>query len=153
MKKGLTILFQVAVVLIGLCVLAFMLWEPHLEGRNIHATFVDIYFKDPFLAYAYIGSIPFFVIIYQSFTLLGYIGQNNTLSPNSMRALRTIKYCALSLIGLIVLPVSYLFIVRPGDDIAGGVAMGVFMIIISITIATTARVFEKIFQKKQSLKP
>jgi hypothetical protein len=50
---------QVVIVLIGIGVLAFMLWEPHVEGRNAHATVFEIYFHDPFLAYAYIGSIPF----------------------------------------------------------------------------------------------
>lgn len=40
------------VVLGGIGALAFMLWEPHLEGRNAHAGLFEIYFKDPFLAYA-----------------------------------------------------------------------------------------------------
>ena len=58
MKKSSTIFLQVVIVLIGIGVLAAMLWEPHLEGRNVHATLFEIYFKDPFLAYVYIGSIP-----------------------------------------------------------------------------------------------
>ena len=64
------------VVLIGLGALALLLWEPHLEGRNAHATLFEIYFNDPFLAYAYGASIPFFVSLYQAFKLLGYAGQN-----------------------------------------------------------------------------
>ena len=59
MKRSSTIFLQVVVVLIGIGALAIMLWEPHIEGRNAHATLFEIYFKDPFLAYAYIGSIPF----------------------------------------------------------------------------------------------
>jgi hypothetical protein len=60
MKGSSTVFLQVVVVLIGIGALAIMLWEPHIEGRNAHATLFEIYFKDPFLAYAYIGSIPFF---------------------------------------------------------------------------------------------
>ena len=123
MKRSSTIFLRVVIVLIGIGVLALMLWEPHLEGRNVHATLFEIYFKDPFLAYAYIASISFFVALYQAFKLLGYIGQNKVFSPSSVRALRTIKYCAISLVGFIVAAEAYLFIVQRGkDDIAGGVA-------------------------------
>lgn len=70
MKKGPAIFLQTVIVLIGIGALAFMLWEPHIEGRNAHATLFEIYFKDPFLAYAYIASTPFFVALYQAFKLL-----------------------------------------------------------------------------------
>ncbi|MDP3794880.1 MAG: DUF2975 domain-containing protein, partial [Candidatus Sungbacteria bacterium] len=74
MKRSSTIFLQIVIVLIGIGVLALMLWEPHLEGRNVNATFFEIYFKDPFLAYVYLGSIPFFVGLYQAFKVLGYVG-------------------------------------------------------------------------------
>jgi len=70
-----TIFLQAVIVLIGIGALALMLWEPHIEGRNAHTTLFEIYFKDPFLAYAYLASIPFFVALYQVFKVLGYIGQ------------------------------------------------------------------------------
>ena len=60
MKRSSTIFLQVVIVLIGIGALALMLWEPHIEGRNAHATLFEIYFKDPFLAYAYIASIAVF---------------------------------------------------------------------------------------------
>lgn len=147
MKRISITFLQVAIVLIGIGALAFMVWEPHLEGRNANATLFEIYFNDPFLAYAYTSSIAFFVALYQAFKLLGYIGQNKAFSLSSVRALRTIKYCALSLVGLIAAPVAYLFIVRPGDDIAGGVAMGLFLIFASVVVANAAAVFEKLLQK------
>src|SRR5215212_64183 len=128
-KRTSTTFLQVVIVLIGIGALALMLWEPHLEGRNAHATLFQIYFKDPFLAYAYLASIAFFVALFQAFTLLGYIGQNRVFSLDSVRALRTIKYCALALVAMIGAAVAYLFIfVRDKDDIAGGVAIGVAMI-------------------------
>ena len=65
MKRSSTIFLQVVIVLIGIGALAFLLWEPHVEGVNAHATFFEVYL-DPFIAYAYIGSIPFFVALYQA---------------------------------------------------------------------------------------
>ncbi|HNT98272.1 MAG TPA: hypothetical protein PKK31_08415, partial [Elusimicrobiales bacterium] len=51
---------RTVVVLAGIGILAFMLWLPPHEGRAAGATLFEVYFKDPFLAYVYIGSIPFF---------------------------------------------------------------------------------------------
>ena len=152
MKKRSTIFLQAAVILIGIGVLALMLWEPHIEGRNAHATLFQIYFNDPFLAYAYTASIPFFMALYQAFALLGYIRQNKVFSQTAVNSLRTIKYCGISLVILIAAPEAYLFIVRPGDDIAGGVAIGLFLILISSIIAATATVFERILQKAVDIK-
>jgi hypothetical protein len=75
MKRSSTTFLQLVIVLIGIGALALMLWEPHIEGRNAHATTFQIYFNDPFLAYTYIASIPFFVALYQAFKVLGYAGQ------------------------------------------------------------------------------
>jgi len=152
-RRSSTIFLQVVIVLIGLGALALMLWEPHLEGRNAHATPFEIYFKDPFLAYAYLASIAFFVALFQAFRLLGYIGRNHVFSVDSVRALRTIKYCAISLVVMVGGALAYLFIaVRGKDDIAGGVAMGVFMIFVSTVIATAAAVFERLLQNAVDLK-
>src|SRR5712671_1547922 len=101
MKKSSTVFLQVVIVLIGIGALALLLWEPHLEGRNAHATLFQIYFKDPFLAYAYVGSIPFFVGLYHGFKVLAYAGHSREFSPSAVRSLRTIKYCALALVGFV----------------------------------------------------
>src|ERR1044072_6724214 len=148
-----TMFLQAVLVLIAIGALALMLWEPHLEGRNAHATLFEIYFKDPFLAYAYFASIAFFVALFQAFRLLGYIGQNKVFSLNSVRALRTIKHCAIALVAMIGGAVAYLFIaVRGKDDIAGGVAIGLAMIFVSVVIGTAAAVFESLLQNAVDIK-
>src|SRR5688572_33383299 len=96
MKRGSTIFLQVVIVLIGIGVFAFLLWEPHLEGRNVNATVFEIYFKDPFLAYIYLAFVPFFVGLYQAFRLLGYARRDEVFSDRSVRAFRIIKFCALT---------------------------------------------------------
>jgi hypothetical protein len=130
-----------------------MLWEPHLEGRNAHATLFQIYFNDPFLAYAYTASIAFFVALYQAFKLLGYVARNEVFSQRSVKALRTIKYCAMTLVAFILGAEAYFFIaVRGKDDIAGGVMMGLFLIFVSVVIATAAAVFERTLQSAVEMK-
>src|SRR6476620_7215518 len=107
MTRSSTAFLQMVIVLVGIGVLAFLLWEPHVEGANAHATPFQMYFNS-FVAYAYVGSIPFFVALYQAFRLLGYIGRNQVLSQRSVRALRTIKYCALAIIGFVAVSVIFM---------------------------------------------
>jgi hypothetical protein len=154
MKKSSTVFLQVVIVFIGIGALALMLWEPHLEGRNAHSTLFQIYFSDPFLAYAYIASIAFFVALYQAFKLLGYVGRGDVFSQRSVKALRTIKYCAMSLVGFLVGAEAYFFIVQRSkvDDIAGGVMMGLFLIFVSVVVAAAAAAFERTLQSAVELK-
>ncbi|NWF88339.1 MAG: DUF2975 domain-containing protein [Ignavibacteriaceae bacterium] len=151
--KNSSIFLQIVIVLIGICALALMLWEPHIEGRNAHSTLFEIYFNDPFLAYAYIASVPFFVALYQAFKLIGYIDKNKIFSQVSVEAIKNIKYCALTLIAFIVGAEAYFFIIQRGkEDIAGGVVMGLFAIFISAVIATAAAVFQKLLQNAVDIK-
>jgi hypothetical protein len=154
MKRSSTLFLQVVVVLIGIGALALMLWVPHLEGRNAHATVFQVYFNDPFLAYAYLGSIAFFAALYQAFKLLGYVGRNEVFSQRSVKALRTIKHCALTLVGFLLGAEVYFNLIQraKGEDIAGGVMMGLFLIFVSLVIATAAAVFERTLQKAVEMK-
>ena len=152
MKRSSTIFLQVVIVLIGIGALALLLWEPRIEGRNAHATNFEIYFKDPFLALAYIGSIPFFVALYQAFKVLGYAGQNKIFSQAAVKALRTIKYCALAIIGFVVVEEIFIMLNHGSDDAAGGVFMGVLITFGSIVFATAAAMFERILQNAVDIK-
>ncbi len=153
MKRSSTIFLQIVIVLIGIGALALMLWEPHLEGRNAHATPFEIYFKDPFLAYAYTASVAFFIALYQAFNLLSYIRANEVFSLRAVKALRTIKYCAMTLIAFILGAEAFFLIVQRGkEDIAGGVMIGLVMIFVSVVAATAAAVFERLLQRAVEIK-
>ncbi len=142
---------QIVTVLIGIAALAFLLWEPHVEGRNAHATLFEIYFKDPFLAYAYLASIPFFMALYQAFKVLGDAGQNKVFSPAAVKSLRTIKRCAMSIIGFVI--AGEIFIgLGDSDDRAGGVFIGILISFGSIVIASAAAMFERILQNAVDMK-
>ena len=129
-------------MLVGIGALAFMLWEPHIEGRNAQATLFEIYFKDPFLAYAYLGSVPFFAALYQALRVLGYAGQNKALPPEALKALRTIRFCALSIIGFVAAGEVFIML-GDSDDRAGGVFMGILIALGSAAMAAGAARVER----------
>jgi hypothetical protein len=151
MKRSSTIFLQAVIVLIGIGALAVMLWEPHIEGRNAHATLLEIYFKDPFLAYAYIASIPFFAALYQAFKALGYVRQNKIFSKATVNSLRTIKYCAIAIIGFVAVSVVFM-VFGDKDDRPPGVFMRILITFPSIVVATVAAMFERILQNAVDIK-
>ena len=143
MKRSSTIFLQVVIVLIGIVALIIMIRFPLTEGRAVNLDLFSIY-SDPFIMYGYVASIPFFVALYQAFKLLGYIGQNKVFSLSSVKALRTIKYCATILSASIVMAVLFIMTSHnKDDDPAGFIAMGILTTFISIVIATAAAVFER----------
>ena len=156
MKKGSTMFLQVVIVALGIVALIVMIRFPLTEGRAVNLDLFSIY-SDPFIIYGYVASIAFFVALYQAFKLLGYIGQNKVFSLSSVKALRTIKYCAIIQSVLIVMAALYIpisFSVKPvtDDDPAGFIAIGLLATFISIVIATAAAVFERTLQTAVDIK-
>lgn len=137
---------QAVIVLVGMVALAFLLWEPHLEGRNANATFYEVYFNDPFLAYAYVASFSFFFGLYHAFTLLGYAGANRLFSYASVRAVRMIRICAMAMIGFVV--VGELIVLPSADEMPPPVFMGLVICFGAGIVAAATSMFEKLLQNE-----
>jgi DUF2975 family protein len=151
MKSGATLFLRAVVLLIGIGAVALLLWEPHIEGRNAHATVFEIYFNDPFLAYAYVASIPFFVGLFHAFKVLGFAGRNNEFSLSTVKSVRTIKNCAIALFGFVV--GAEIFIMsNDSDDRAGGVFIGILIAFASIVVATAMTILERALQRAVEMK-
>lgn len=152
MKRIVLTTVQGIIIFVGLATFLFLLAEPHLEGRNAEATLFEIYFNDVFLACVYAASTLFFIALYKAYRLVGFMKQNQLHSQNSLRALRTIRYCMVTLITLLIVAEAYLFVVlRTKDDIAGGVVMGLFMMLVFTSISIFTTLFERHLQKGFSL--
>lgn len=152
MKRSSTLFLQAVVVLTGVGAFAVMLWEPHVEGRNAHASLLEIYFKDPFLAYVYASSSAFFTALYQAFKVLGYVGQNKTFSQATVDAVRTIKYCGMAMIGLVAVGMVFILMFGDKEDRPAGVFMSVMISFIFIIVTTAAAMFQRILQNAVDLK-
>jgi cytochrome bd-type quinol oxidase subunit 2 len=152
MKRISTVFLQAVVVLIGIVALVLMIWMPLTEGRATNLDLFHIY-SDPLILYAYVASIAFFVALYKTFKLLGYIGQNRVFSSNSVKTLKSIKYCAIILAVLIVVAGVYIRLFHEKeDDPAGFIAICIVTTFVSIVFATAAAVFEKLLQNAIDMK-
>ncbi|HEU4552511.1 MAG TPA: DUF2975 domain-containing protein [Chitinophaga sp.] len=152
MKRISITFLQAVVVLIGIVALAILIRFPLTEGRAANLDLFSIYF-DPFILYGYAASIAFFVALYKAFKLLGYIGQNKVFSSNAVKALKSIKYCAIVLSVLIVVAGLYIRIFHnKEDDPAGFLAICIVTTFVSVVVATAAAIFEKILQNAIDMK-
>lgn len=151
MKLGSTFFLKLVILLIGIIVLTLLLWFPQTEGRAVNLDLISIY-KDPFIIYIYIVFIPFFVALYQSFKLLGYIEQDEVFSQISVNALRNIKYCIVAFIGFIAIALVWIKIMSGDDDPAGAIAIGLVMIFASSVIATGTAVAQRLLQSAVDIK-
>lgn len=151
--KGISIVFlQAVVVLVGIVALVILIRFPLTEGRATNVDLLSIYF-DPFILYGYATSIAFFIALYKAFKLLGYIGQNKVFSSNSVKTLKSIKYCAIVLSILIVTAGLYIRIAHnKEDDPAGFLAICIVTTFASIVVATAAAIFEKLLQNAVDMK-
>jgi hypothetical protein len=91
------------------------------------------------------------VALYQAFKVLGYAGQDKVFSQATVKALRTIKYCAISMIGFVVGSIAFMPFGDP-DDRPPGVVMRILITFGAIVVATAAAIFERIFQNAVDIK-
>lgn len=152
MKRTSIIFLQAVIVFIGIVAFALLIRLPLTEGRAANLDLFSIYF-DPFILYGYAASIAFFVGLYKAFKLLGYIGQDKAFSSNSVRTLKSIKYCAIALSILIVTAGLYIRLYHnKEDDPAGFLAICIVTTFVFIVVATAAAIFEKILQNAINMK-
>ncbi len=126
-KRISILLLKIIIVLEAICALAFLILSPQFEGRNITATFFEIYFKDPFLAYMYFSSVPFFIILYKLFKLVNQTEQNEL--SKSFDTLKIIKKCSITFIIFIFIGAIWLT-ANKTDDGPPILLIGIFISIV-----------------------
>ncbi|PIC63649.1 hypothetical protein CSV79_10835 [Sporosarcina sp. P13] len=156
MKLGTTLFLKIAVILIGIPVLALCIFLlPQLASEAKEAAergwdFANVIYG--ILMVMYISVIPFYFALYQTFKLLSYIDKNQAFSELSVRTLKKIKYCAVTISGLYVVALPLVFIIAEIDDAPGLVIVGMIPIFSSIVIAVFAAVLQRLLQEAITIK-
>lgn len=157
MKRGSTLFLKIAVILIGIPVLAlcvFLLpqivkvaiYEAGNGGETLAFMVLGI------LAVMYISAIPFYMALYQAFQLLNFIDKNEAFSEISVNALKKIKRCAVIISGLYVVILPFVFIIAEWDDAPGLVLLGMVVVGASLVIAVFAAVLQRLLQEAIDIK-
>lgn len=151
MKRGSTLFLRMSVFLIGTPVLALgifgLTWLPKNPANPEYAHMLY-----PIVIGMYVSVIPFFAALYQAFKLLSYIDSNQAFSELSVKALKNIKFCAMTISSLYVLIIPFVFLVADLDDAPGLVIVGMVPVFASMVIAVFAAVLQRLLQEAIDIK-
>ncbi|MET3696552.1 hypothetical protein SAMN05877753_103203 [Bacillus oleivorans] len=153
MKQVSTLFLKIAVILIGIPILALCIFlVPKLGDLAAQLLPEAAYIKYLVWIVFYASAIPFYFALYQAFKLLRYIDKNEAFSQISVKALMKIKYCAvtISVLHVLVLPLFYLF--TEIDDAPGVIFVGLLVPFASMVIAVFAAVLQKLLQEAIDIK-
>jgi hypothetical protein len=151
MKRGSTLFLRMAVFLIGTTVLALCIFGlPWLVSNPVNPDYAHILY--PILIGMYGSVIPFFVALYQAFKLLSYIDKSQAFSELSVKALKNIKRCAMTISGLYVVILPFVYFVAELDDAPGLIIIGMVPTFASMVIAVFAAVLQKLLKNAIEIK-
>ncbi|OAH59224.1 MULTISPECIES: DUF2975 domain-containing protein [Bacillaceae] len=153
MKRGTTLFLKIAVILIGIPVLALCIFLVPEIANFAAELYPDIaYMKYLVLIDLYAAAIPFYIALYQAFKLLSYIDKNKAFSDLSVKALKTIKYCAITISILYVVGMPLFFLMGDKDDAPGIIVIGLVIIFASMVIAVFAAVLQRLLKEAIDIK-
>lgn len=151
MKKGTTLFLKLAVILIGLPILALSLFGLTWLINNPASSAYDQLLY-PILIGMYVSVLPFFAALYQACKLLNHIDRNQAFSDLSVKALKNIKFCALLISGLYLVILPFIFGLAQMDDAPGLVLVGMVPVFASLVIAVFAAVLQRLLQEAIKIK-
>ncbi len=145
MKHGSTLFLKIAVFLIGTPVFILSIIGLVSLIKN-PANPEYAYILYPIVIGMFLTTIPFYFALYQALKLLGYIDKNEAFSQFSVEALKKIKICALTISGVYVVLMPFIFLLADKDDAPGAIIMGAVPIFASIVIAVFSAVLQRLLQ-------
>jgi hypothetical protein len=142
------VIFLMVIPVLAVCI--FVLPELSTFVAEIMPRFA--YLQYPFLIVMYATAISYFVALYQALRLLSYIDKNIAFSELSVKALKNIKYCAITISCLYVLCMPIIFTMAEVDDAPGLAAIGLVITFGSFVIAVFAAVLQKLLKNAIDIK-
>ena len=151
MKQVSTFFLKIAVFLLGIPVLAFGIYGLTWLAKNpVNPDYAHILY--PIVIGIYVTVIPYFIALFQAFILLSYIDKSHAFSELSVKALKNIKFCAMTIIGLYVVILPFVYVVAELDDAPGLIIVGMLPIFASLVIAVFAAVLQKLLKEAIDIK-
>jgi membrane protease YdiL (CAAX protease family) len=151
MKRGSTLFLKMAVFLMGIPVLTLGIFGlSWLPNHPVNPDYDHILY--PLLIGMYVSVIPFFAALFQAFKLLSYVDKNQAFSGLSVKSLNIIKICAITISGLYVVILPFVYLVADLDEAPGLIIIGMVPIFASIVIAVFAAVLQRLLQEAIDIK-
>jgi len=153
MKRGSTFFLRGAILAMGAIVLAlciFALPAAWMAVADEYPNHTYVFYSILLILYA--AAVPFYVALYQTLRLLTYIDKNIAFSKLSVGALKTIKYCAITVSALFAAGMPFFYIWGENDDAPGVIVLGMIFTMAPLVIAVFAAVLQRLLRDAINMK-
>lgn len=151
MKHISTLFLKIAVILMGIPVFAFAIFGlPWLMNHPMQPDYSHILY--PAITIICLSVIPYSFALYQAFRLLIYIDKKTAFSTLSVKSLKNITYCAITISSLYVIMMPFMYLLAEKEDAPGLIIIGMIPIFASMVIAVFAAVLQKLLEEAISIK-
>ncbi|WP_422122285.1 DUF2975 domain-containing protein [Planococcus sp. X10-3] len=148
-----TIFLKIVIVLMALPVLAICIFVVPPMSAFVGELLPQWAFLQWLFMFAlYATAIVYFIALYQSLKLLSYIDKNIAFSELSVKALKNIKYCALTITGIYILCLPIILYTAQVDDAPGLGGLGMVITFGAFVIAVFAAVLQKLLENAIEIK-
>lgn len=153
MKKGSTLFLKGVLCLMALAVLVLCIFGLPSLAQGLGEEFPPVApLREGILFGLYLTAIPFFLALFQAFKLLNYIDKGLAFSELSVKALKWIKYSAVTMTGLYLIGMPIALLIAEWDDAPGVVPLAFLLACSPLVIAVFAAVLQKLVQSAIDMK-
>ncbi|GGP17056.1 DUF2975 domain-containing protein [Oceanobacillus neutriphilus] len=143
-----TVIYLMEIIMIVLSVILIPQIISHISDGPSTVKWI-IY---PVMIGVFLTTIPFYMALYQALKLLRLIDQNQTFSEEAVFTLKRIKHCALTITGIYILIMPFIYLFADKDDAPGAIIIGMVPMFVSFVIAVFASLLQKLFKSAYEIK-
>lgn len=153
MRNGSTLFLRVA--LVGLVILASIvagaiLWSAYTNWSPQSSQ--DLWLSWPLIGGILVATLGFYVAALQAWKLLGYADKGKPFSKDSIKALRTAKFAALTVGAALLAEMPLIYSAAQEEDAPGLIIFGFAFAMVPIVVGVFAGVLQQLIQKALDLK-
>lgn len=143
-----TVIYLMGLIMIALSVILIPQIIIHISDSSAMVKWI-IY---PIVIGVFFTTIPFYLALYQALKLLRLIDQNQTFSEEAVFTLKRIKQCALTITGIYILTMPFIYLFAEKDDAPGVIIIGMVPLFVSFVVAVFASLLQKLFKNALEIK-
>ncbi|GEN86680.1 DUF2975 domain-containing protein [Oceanobacillus sp. FSL W8-0428] len=153
MPKSSTAFLKTVIYIMGLIMIALsVILIPQIIINISDSSSMVKWIVYPIVIGVFLTTIPFYLALYQALKLLRLIDQKQTFSEEAVFTLKRIKQCALTITGIYILTMPFIYLFAEKDDAPGAIIIGMVPLFVSFVVAVFASLLQKLFKNALEIK-
>ncbi len=143
-------IFGIGAIVLALCVFALpAIWQNVPNETHGQAVWFQV---RAIIAAFYVGAVPFYITLYQSLKLLGYIDKGEAFSNLSVQALKVIAWCGVAISAIFVASLPFFYLWAQRADAPGLIPMGMILACSAFTVTVFAALMQRLLKQAIGMK-